>query len=288
MSAQATFDPVVFKQTTRRQWQEAADAWHRWGEVIGRWLDASTTEMIGLARVGEGSRVLDVAAGAGEQTLRIARQVGPTGSVLATDIAPDLLARAEADAAAAGLTNVSTRELDGEDTGTLDAGSFDAAVSRVGLIYFPDRARALAGIHHVLRPGGRVAAVTYSTPDRNGFFAVPVGIIRTRAGLPAPVPGQPGPFSLGGPGVLEDALTAAGFTDVEVRTVPSPLRLGSAAECVRFQKESFGALHQMLAGLEPAEREDVWAEVEDALRRFEGPDGFVGPCEMLVGAATRP
>ncbi len=178
MSAQATFDPVVFKQTTRRQWQEAADAWHRWGEVIGRWLDASTTEMIGLARVGEGSRVLDVAAGAGEQTLRIARQVGPTGSVLATDIAPDLLARAEADAAAAGLTNVSTRELDGEDTGSLDAASFDAAVSRVGLIYFPDRARALAGIHHVLRPGGRVAAVTYSTPDRNGFFAVPVGIIR--------------------------------------------------------------------------------------------------------------
>ncbi len=121
-------------------------------------------------------------------------------------------------------------------------------MSRVGLIYFPDRARALAGIHHVLRPGGRVAAVTYSTPDRNGFFAVPVGIIRARAGLPAPVPGQPGPFSLGGPGVLEEALAAAGFTDVEVRTVPSPLRLGSAAECVRFQKESFGALHQMLAG----------------------------------------
>ena len=66
------------------------------------------------------------------------------------------------------------------------------------------------------------------------------------------------------------------------------LVLGSAAECVRFQKESFGALHQMLAGLDPAEREDVWAEVEDALRRFEGPTGFVGPCEMLVGSGTRP
>lgn len=288
MTAQATFDPVVFKRTTRTQWQDAADAWHRWGPVIGRWLDAATTAMLDDAGVREGARVLDVAAGAGEQTLRIARRVGPTGHVLATDLAPALLERAQADAAAEGLANVATRELDGEDTADLGAATFDAAVSRVGLIYFPDRHRALTGIHHVLRPGGRVSLVSYSTPDRNGFFAVPVGIIRTRAGLPAPVPGQPGPFSVGAPGVLEDALAAAGFVDVAVRAVPSPLLLASAAECVRFQQESFGALHQMLAGLEPAEREDVWYEVEDALRQFEGPGGFVGPCEMLVGSGTRP
>jgi SAM-dependent methyltransferase len=288
MSAQTTFDPVGFKRTTREQWQQAAGAWHGWGTVIGRWLDASTTTMIDLARVGEGSRVLDVAAGAGEQTLRIARLVGPRGHVLATDIAPELLDLARADAAAEGLANVATRELDGEETGSLDAGSFDAAVSRVGLIYFPDRHRALLGIRRALRPGGRVAVVTYSTPDRNGFFSVPVGIIRARAGLPAPVPGQPGPFSLGAPGVLEEALAAAGFADVEVRAVPSPVELPSAADCLRFQQESFGALHQMLAGLDPAERDDVWAEVHDALRRFEGPDGFRGPCEMLVGAGTAP
>ena len=80
--------------------------------------------------------------------------------------------------------------------------------------------------------------------------------------------------------------TTAGFADVEVRAVPSPVELPSARECVRFQQESFGALHQMMAGLDPAEREDVWREVEEALRQFEGPDGFTGPCEMLVGAGT--
>ncbi len=287
MSGQ-TFDSVVFKQTTRRQWQEAAPAWHRWGEVIGRWLDEATTAMTELARIGAGDRVLDVAAGAGEQSLRIARTVGPSGRVVATDIAPELLALAAHDAAAEGLSHLATLELDGEETGSLEESSFDAVVSRVGLIYFPGRHRALTGAHHVLRPGGRVSVVTYSTPEANGFFSAPVGIIRTRAGLGAPVPGQPGPFSLGGPGVLEEALEAAGFTDVEVRRVPSPLRLGSAAECVRFQHESFGALHQMLAGLAPAEREDVWAEVLGALRRFERASGFTGPCEMLVGAGTRP
>ncbi|HYI04349.1 MAG TPA: hypothetical protein VD858_05645, partial [Reyranella sp.] len=139
---------------------------------------------------------------------------------------------------------------------------------------------------HVLKPGGRVGAIVYSTPERNPFFSIPVSIIRRRAQLPPPLPGQPGPFSLGGEGVLEATLAQAGFRDIEVRRVPSPVRLPSAAECVRFERESFGALHQMLAGLTEAEREDVWLEIEQALKAYEGPDGFVGPCEMLVGAGT--
>jgi hypothetical protein len=139
-----------------------------------------------------------------------------------------------------------------------------------------------------LKPGGRVAAIVYSTPDRNRFFSVPVGIIRRRANLPPPLPGQPGPFSLGAEGVLSSALETAGFTDVDVRVVPAPLRLSSAAECARFERESFGALHQMLASLTPAEREEVWVEIEQALSEFQGPDGFVGPCELVVAAGTRP
>jgi hypothetical protein len=96
-----------------------------------------------------------------------------------------------------------------------------------------------------------------------------------------------GPFSLGGDDVLADALRAAGFREIEVRVVPAPMRLPSAAECVRFERESFGALHQMLAGLNEAAQEEAWIEIEEALRRFEGPDGFVGECELVVAAGTR-
>ena len=231
--------------------------------------------------------VLDVAAGAGEQSLVAARRVGPTGRVLATDISPAILRHAAASARRAGLANVETLELDGERHDTLPAGSFDAAISRVGLIYFPDQQRALAGIRHALRDGGRFAAVVYSTPDKNPFFALPVGIIRARAKLPPPAPGQPGPFSLGGEGVLAKALQQAGFTDVEVRRVESPVRTASAAECVRFERESFGALHQMMASLTDAEKEATWREIEETLARFETAEGFVGPCEMLVGAGTK-
>jgi hypothetical protein len=128
----------------------------------------------------------------------------------------------------------------------------------------------------------------YSTPDRNGFFALPVGIIRRIAGLPAPAPGLPGPFSLGSPGVAEGAFEEAGLVDVTVTKVVSPVRMATAAECVRFERESFGALHQMLANVSDDERAAAWQEIEETLGQFEEPDGFLGPCEMLVVSGRKP
>lgn len=280
------FDPAAYKATTLRQWQEAAEAWDRWGQVIERWLGPATEVMLDLASVGEGSRVLDVAAGAGGQSLAAARRVGDAGHVLATDISPKLLEFAAERASEAGLGNVGTAVLDGEQL-DVEAGSFDAVISRVGFIYFPDQQAALRGMHRALRSGGRLAGIVYSTAQGNPFFSIPVSIIRRRAQLPAPAPGQPGPFSFGEPGVIEAAFQRAGFSSVETRRIAAPLRLQSAAECVRFERESFGALHQMLAGLSEPDREEAWAEIEAELGQFEDTDGFEGPCEMLIAAATK-
>jgi SAM-dependent methyltransferase len=287
LAAPVAFNPEKFKQTTRAQWEAASEAWDRWGPLLSRWLGPATEAMLDMAAVGPGARVLDVAAGAGEQTLTAARRAGAQGHVLATDISPSILGFALSAAQRAGLTNVETLELDGERHDTLPEASFDAAISRVGLIYFPDQQRALAGIRRALKTGGRFAAVVYSTPDKNPFFSLPVGIIRRRAQLPPPLPGQPGPFSLGAEGVLAKVLQQAGLRDVEVRRIDSPVRLASAAECVRFERESFGALHQMMAAMSEGERTETWQEIEAALRKFETKDGFVGPCEMLVGAGTK-
>src|SRR5215212_7274795 len=157
-----TFDPVQFKTTTRAQWESAAEAWHRWDPAIESWLGAATETMLDDAGVTTGSRVLDVAAGEGGQTLLAARRVGPTGDVLATDISPTILEYAQQATRAAGLSNVSTLEADGEDLSAVDEGAYDAAISRVGLIYFPDQLAALTEMCRALRPGGRVSAVVYS------------------------------------------------------------------------------------------------------------------------------
>jgi len=279
------FDPVRFKETTRTQWDSAAGAWNGWGPFLERWLGGATELMLDMARIGSGARVLDVAAGTGGQTLAAARRAGPNGYVLATDISERILEYATANAEDAGLHNVQTSAQDGEALEVAD-GSFDAAISRVGLIYFPDQQRALRSMRRALRAGGRVAAIVYSTPERNRFFSVPVSIIRRLAGLPPPAPGLPGPFSLGGPSALEEAFRRAGFKQVETLRVAAPLRMASAEECLRFERESFGALHQMLSALDEAGRTAAWNEIGDALREFEGPNGFQGPCELVVGAAS--
>lgn len=275
------FDPKAYKETTCAQWQDAAKAWNDWGSVLRTWLGPPTEAMLDMAGVVSGARVLDVAAGAGDQSLTAAERVGPEGRVLATDISSNILDFAAENARAQGFENLDTMVTDGEAM-DLPPGSFDAAISRVGMIYFPDQQAALSSIRSALKPGGRFATVVYSTPEKNGFFSIPVSIIRERANLPPPLPGQPGPFSLGSPGVLVGVLEQAGFSDIEERVIDSPLRLPKAADCLRFERESFGALHQMLGGLDTVAQNAVWEEIATALSAFETAQGFEGPCEMVV------
>jgi SAM-dependent methyltransferase len=278
--ADADFNAVAYKETTRVQWQDAAKAWHRWDPVFDRWLGEATQLMLDLAHVGEATRVLDIAAGSGGQSIAAARR---GANVLATDLSSNILEEAASAARTAGVATVATRVLDGESL-DVEPGSFDAVISRLGLMYLPDKATALASARAALRPGGRYAAIVFSEPELNRFFSVPISIIRRNAELPPPAPGLPGPFSAT---KLGELLAGAGFEDVEVHRVDSPLRLSTAAECAQLERESFGALHQMLAGLDEAGREATWAEIEEALREFETADGFSGPCELLVGAGTK-
>lgn len=286
-SDKVEFDPVQYKKTTREQWDTAAEAWDRWGPLLSKWLGPITERMLDLTDVGDGSRVLDVAAGAGEQTIMTARRVGDTGHVLATDISPSILEYAAAMAKNEKLNNVSVLELDGESLTDLKANYYDAVISRVGLIYFPDQQKALKGMRHVLKENGKVGAIVYSTADKNEFFSGPVSIIRRRANLPAPLPGQPGPFSLGGEGVLEKAFNDAGFRDIKVEVIQAPVQLKTAAECLQFEKESFGALHQMLTGLTEKEQLDAWDEVGKKLSEYEKDGQFNGPCEFVLAVGTK-
>jgi SAM-dependent methyltransferase len=280
------FDPVVFKETTRQQWQNAAAAWHRWTPTLQALLGPVTEAMLEMARLQPGDHVLDLAAGAGEPSLSAADRVGPSGHVLATDISSNILEFAAQTARERGLTNFETRVMDGENPDQPD-GSFDVVLSRLGLIYFPDRKGALRSAHRVLKSGGRVVLAGFSTPDVNRFFSIPISVIRRRAQLGPPAPGLPGPFSLGAPGVMEEMLRGAGFTDVTAQPVRTTLRLASAAECVRFERESFGALQQMLASSPGAEQEAAWDEIEEKLGEFETDTGFEAPSELIVGAATK-
>lgn len=283
---QPSFDAAKYKNAQREQWNKDGAAWRRWNPTLDRWYGDMTRLMLDSARIQPGQRILDIAAGAGEPAVSAAERVGSGGYVLATDISEGIVELALEVARERGFRQVEARVMDGENPDVPDA-SFDAVLCRLGLMYMPHPVMALRGWRRALKAGGRVAVVVFSTPDRNAWGAVPASIIRRRAQLPLPVPGQPGPFSLGEPGALEGVFRQAGFASPEIRTVAVPHRMGSAAEYVQVAREAFGAFNAMMAHLPSQERESVWNEIEDAMRGFESPGGFEVAGECLVGAATK-
>ncbi|HEY41678.1 MAG TPA: methyltransferase domain-containing protein [Dehalococcoidia bacterium] len=240
--------------------------------------------MLDLAGIRAGSRVLEIAAGDGDQSIAAARRVGPDGYVLATDISSNLLAYAASVAEEAGLANLETRVMDGENL-ELEDNSFDAVICRSGLMLMPDPKAAMAEIYRVLRSGGRVSAFVSSTPEKNPWLGLSVTIVRKHAQLPPLPPGRPGTFSLGAPGVFEGIFHEAGFQGVVTHYVSGSLPLSSAAECVEFLKDI--GLNSVLESLSEEEQQQAWVEVEQVLRQLEGPDGFVSPTEGIIGAGFK-
>ena len=127
------FDPVKYKNTTHDQWQTAAEAWYRWSPTLNQWLGKATDKMLEMADITSGHRVLDIAAGAGEQSITTAKKVGASGYVLATDISANILEYAKQMAQQAGAKNIDTRVMDGENL-TLEDETFDAVTHAVAVV----------------------------------------------------------------------------------------------------------------------------------------------------------
>ena len=280
------FNPGQYKAATRSQWDRSASGYNAWGDVLNAMIAEPLNRMLDLADIKHGSRVLELAAGTGAQTLPLAARVGAQGHVLATDLSPGILAHAEQNTRAAGHGHVEFREMDGEEVAVPEA-SFDAALSSLGLMFFPHPLKSLEGQCRAVKPGGKVAALVISTPDKNPFFSIPAKVIREHAKLPPPQPGMPGPFALGGPGVAEGLFKQAGLRDVESHAFGGAISMPSTAEFLRFLGDAFGALHMMMAALDDAAKQATWQAVAEALTPFQGPQGFRCPSELLVCVGTR-
>ena len=271
------------------EWREVAEAWRQMRAQDRGVFTAATERMLDLVGVGAGDRVLDVAAGTGEQTLAAARRVGPAGSVLATDISASMLAVAADVLRQEGWSNVETLVADAQRL-DLPPDSFDAAISRFGVMLIPAHQEALAAIRRALKPGGKLAAMVWSTAERNPFFALPLGILQARGLLPPSEPGQPepGPFALGTLDALANVLRQVGFRDVAIEPVALRWRFRSVAATLDYYRLNVAALpretRDRLAG---AVGEHVFAEIEQALDRFRGPNGVEVPSEALIGVGAK-
>jgi SAM-dependent methyltransferase len=287
MSMVAPFDAEKFKAATRDQWDKSAKGWNDQGVLIRGWLRELTDAMLEMAEIRPGARVLDVAAGAGDQTLDLAKQVGQAGSVLATDLSAAILEFARENARRAGYRNVETKVADGENLGVPEA-SFDAAVCRLGLMFFPDPGKGLREIFRALKAGGRACTMVFSTPDKNPCVAVLVTTALKHAGLPPRDPYQPGGlFSVGKPGLIDELFRQAGFSRVATTKVMAPFRLPSVKDYLEFIRASASPILQIVGRLDAPARDAAWAEIEQKLSAFNTPSGWEGPNELLLTSGYR-
>ena len=281
-------DSQAFKAAVRTHWDAAARGWDGHSPAIRAWLRGSTDAMMAMAGVVPGARVLDVAAGAGDQTLDLAERVGPAGAVLATDLSPAIVALAQERARRAGFRQVQCRAADGEDL-QVEAASFDAAVCRLGLMLFPNPLQGLREMHRALRPGGGVCTVVFSAPARNPCVTALMATALRHSGLPARDPFAPGSlFSLGQPRRIDALFLEAGFHDVATTAVDAVFRLPSVDDYLAFVRSSASPILQILAGLSAAQAEAAWNDIREQLRAFDTPTGWEGPNELLITAARRP
>jgi SAM-dependent methyltransferase len=280
-------DPEAFKSATRDQWDRCAAGWNAKSSVIRTWLQPSTEAMLQQAAVVPGARVLDVAAGAGDQTLDIASRVGPEGFVLATDLSPAILAFAADNASRHGFRNIETKVADGEGLDVPES-SFDVAICRLGLMFFPDPLQGLREMHRALKPGGRASTLVFSTAEQNPCVAILVSTALRHAGLPPRDPDQPGgPLSLGKPGRIDALFKAAGFEDVSTMRLSAPFRLASVGAYLDFVRSSASPIVDLLSRLDTSAQSAAWADIEKRLRAFDRPGGWDGPNELLLTSGRR-
>ena len=265
-------------------WNSSGAAEHWQQDVERRRLDfaEATRRMLEAAELLPGNRVLDIAAGSGDQSILAARRVEPGGSVLATDISAEMLSIAAQVAQREGLTSITTRVMDAQQL-DLEGNTFDAAISRLGLMLMPDPRLALSEIYRVLKPGRKFAALVWSLPENNPLFALPLAIAAKYA--PEASSRQPDPFSLSDPSVFARKLTEAGFAGIVTRTLSFQSHYSSLDAFLQSTASRLTA--GAMAQLDETEQQHLLEEIRQALARFEGSDGLVAPAEFLLGVGIK-
>jgi ubiquinone/menaquinone biosynthesis C-methylase UbiE len=286
-AATTTVEPRQVKSQQRKSWEAQAGAWRKWGAVKEPALAPVTEALLDMAGVQAGQWVLDVACGVGHATLAAARRVGRDGRVVGVDLAPTMVALAEERARDEGVAHASFHELDAEALVGWPADSYNAAVCQFGLVYLPQLAHALRGVHHVLTPDGWFASAVWAPPDRVPFIALAKDTIHRVLGVPGPAPGQPHAFALAERGVLEQALSSAGFTAIRGERVTVVVELPSAAEYAQMMRETTG-LGALVAEHAPDKVDEVWDALAAAAAPYAGADGKVAfTCDASCVAGRR-
>ncbi len=263
-------------------WSAAAPSWDEHADFVENRGAVVSAAMLAAADLRPGDDVLELGCGPGGVGIAAAEIVGPDGAVVVSDVVPEMTAIAAERVRRRGLANVAVRELDMEHLDVADA-SFDKVLAREALMLVADPGAAARETLRVLRPGGRAVFAVWGSAAANPWLSVLLDAVSAQLGAPVPPAGMPGPFALSGDGALAEVLSAAGFADVEVSEVSTPLQVASLDEWWTVVPSLAGPVAAIVNSLPDDVTSAMRADAESALRDFADADGYTIPGLSLVG-----
>ncbi|MBC7897550.1 MAG: methyltransferase domain-containing protein [Cytophagaceae bacterium] len=269
-------DPRLQRRVQRYGWDRAADFYEAsWAEQ----LRPAQECLLERAHARPGERVLDVACGTGLVTFALARAVGPAGHVVGTDISEGMIDQATA---AAERTDVPVEfhRMDAEQLDFPEA-HFDLAVSALGLMYVPHPERAVAEMHRVLGPAGRMVAAVWGARRACGWAEIFPIVERRIASEACPLF-----FSLGTGDTLADLFIATGLHDVEQVRLTTELAYASDDDAIGAAFRG-GPVALAYSRFDDTVREDAHREYLDSIAPYRQDNGYAVPGEFVIVAGRR-
>jgi SAM-dependent methyltransferase len=273
---------MTYRDENRRRWQTVADGWEKHADLIRRETMPVSSWLLEAIAPQPGHVVLEIAAGIGDTGFLAAELIEPGGTLITSDLVPEMLSAAQRRAEALGIGNVRFRQIDAE---VIDqpAASLDGVIGRWGYMLMTDAEAALRDTRRVLKPGGRLALAAWGDPADNPWTVLPGKELQER-GLVEPMPPGPGQFAWAPEGTTEEFLEAAGFVEFEVESLPFAIRYPSV-------EAWWEASNDMSLRVQERSRRDQDAEIVESLRagvqRWTAEDGSLAlPARTWVAAAT--
>ena len=272
-TSSSSFDSEQFKIAQRQSWDSVAPGWKEWWQTVEVAAQKVSDRLVELAEVKPGQKVLDIATGIGEPAITAARKlassgnnVDGTGYVLATDVSTQMLTIAKQRAATLGLQDIiQFKEADAEML-ELSESSFDAVLSRWGLMFMPNLNNTLSRILRALVPGGRLACAVWAEASKVPFISFPLNIIMHELNVPPPPIGAPGPFALADISILQNALSNTGFTDIKYERLNVTFEFPRVEDYINYTKDIGSTIKIMLSKESIERQEEVWDIVTEQVR----------------------
>ena len=264
------------------EWRETAKYWVKHSGTIRTMFDPVTRALIEKAGIGQGQSVLDVAGGAGEPSLTSARTVGPTGSVTCTDAVAEMVEAAESEARRQGLTNVDFCQCPA-DSLPFANNLFDAVVSRLGAMFFPDPLAAVHEMMRVTKPGGVLAFVVWHKSEVNPFCYIVSNVMDQHVSAPAADPDAPNAFRFAEQGKLAKVMAEAGATEVHENEIEFDIEAPiSTHEFWAMRSQTSDTLRSKLKQLSEDEQLQVAREVEQTVAEYFPGNQMKFPARMIL------